>query len=245
MSRFLLVIIFFITYAFQIQGQVLVIDDDIHLVHLQDSVFVHLTWDNDETYGRFSSNGMILIRSGQALMVDTPMDDEKTQRLVDWLKDKLSVKVTRVIVGHFHDDCLGGLGYLHRSGVISVGNRLTAVKCRELQLPVPVIQFNGMLNFDFNGEPVECRYFGGGHTLDNITVWLPNRKILFGGCLIKSAGSTGLGNLSDAVVDEWDNTVRKVRESYNEISHVIPGHGETGSIELLEHTLRLVEAHTK
>jgi metallo-beta-lactamase class B len=241
MNHLFLMTALLLVFFFHVQAQVLVIDDDIHLVHLRDSVFVHVTWDNDETYGRFSSNGMILIRSGQAMMVDTPMDDEKTRRLVNWLKDNLSVKVTRVVVVHFHDDCIGGLGYLHRSGVISVGNWMTALLCRELQLPVPVLHFTGMLNFDFNGEPVECRYFGGGHTSDNITVWLPKNKILFGGCLIKSAQSTGLGNLSDAEVDQWGPTVKKLMAAYNDIDIIIPGHGEAGGPGLLEHTIRLVD----
>jgi metallo-beta-lactamase class B len=243
MSRLMLIAVFLISSVVYIQAQVLVVDDDIQLVHLHDSVFLHVTWDNDATYGRFSSNGMVLIRSGQALMVDTPTDDEKTERLVRWLRDKLSVKVTRVVIGHFHDDCLGGLGYLHRSGVISISNRLTAEKCRELKLPVTFIQFNDVLNFDFNGVPVECRYFGGGHTADNITVWLPGTKILFGGCLIKSAESKGLGNLSDAVVDEWASTVEKLMVTYDNIGIIIPGHGNTGGPELLEHTIRLVDAH--
>jgi metallo-beta-lactamase class B len=243
MNRLILVAVFLIISVVYIQAQVLVVDDDIQLVHLHDSVFLHVTWDNDATYGRFSSNGMVLIRSGQALMVDTPTDDEKTERLVRWLRDKLSVKVTRVVIGHFHDDCLGGLGYLHRSGVISISNRLTAEKCRELKLPVTFIQFNDVLNFDFNGVPVECRYFGGGHTPDNITVWLPGMKILFGGCLIKSAESKGLGNLSDAVVDEWASTVEKLMATYDNIGIIIPGHGNTGGPELLEHTIRLVDAH--
>jgi metallo-beta-lactamase class B len=226
-------------------GQLLIAEKDIALMHLQDSVFVHITWDQDETYGRYSSNGLVIIRSGRALMIDTPSDDAKTERLCKWLNETFKAKVTRVIVGHFHNDCLGGLGYLHRSGVVSLGNRLTALKCRELKLPVPMLLFNSEMKFDFHGEPVECRYFGGGHTSDNITVWLPNQKILFGGCLVKSAGSTGLGNLSDAVVDEWGHTVLKLMESYTEISHVVPGHGETGGVQLLEHTIRLVEAHTK
>lgn len=225
------------------QNTVLTVDRDISLIPLRDSIFIHLTWENDESYGRYSSNGLIVIRAGRALMIDTPADDAKTERLCKWLKDSFSVRVSRVVVCHFHDDCLGGLGYLHKTGVVSAANWLTAEYCRELQLPVPMILFNHVLNFDFNGEPVECRYFGSGHSPDNITVWLPEQKILFGGCLIKSAESAGLGNLSDAEPDEWDETVRKLIAAYSSIGIVIPGHGNAGGPELLEHTIRLVEAY--
>ena len=225
------------------QPAVLTVDNDISLIPLKDSVYVHVTWDNDETFGRYSSNGLVIIRSGKALLIDTPADDAKTERLCKWLERSLSAKVTRVVVCHFHDDCLGGLGYLHKTGVISVGNGLTAGICKQKQLPVPMLQFNELLKFEFYGEPVECRYFGGGHTSDNITVWLPGSNILFGGCLIKATESAGLGNLSDAVVDEWESTVRRLMDTYSSIGIVVPGHGNYGGPELLEHTVRLVEAH--
>jgi metallo-beta-lactamase class B len=50
-----------------------------------------------------------------------------------------------------------------------------------------------------------------------------------------------LGNLSDAVVDEWDDTIQKILNKYKEVKTVIPGHGNSGNIELLYHTLHLVE----
>ena len=40
----------------------------------------------------FSSNGMILIKNRQAIMVDTPMNNEKTKRINIYLKDSLGVE---------------------------------------------------------------------------------------------------------------------------------------------------------
>lgn len=242
MSRLVLILIFYVT-VISATAQVLHVDKDIQLVHLHDSVFMHVTWDNDEVYGRFSSNGLVLIRMGRALMVDTPMDNEKTESLVIWLKDSLSVMVEQVIVGHFHADCLGGLGYLQSIGVKSSGNKLTVEKCREMRLPVPAESFTATHVFDFHGERIECRYFGPGHSVDNIIVWIPDQEILFGGCLVKSMNSEGLGNLSDAVTEEWDTTVKKLKNSYSNIGTVVPGHGDAGGTELLNHTIQLVEAY--
>lgn len=219
----------------------IVIDDDIQLIHLQDSVYVHVTWHHLDDFGRFPSNGLIVIRNGQALMIDTPMDNDKTERLTNYLKESMSVDLVKLIIGHFHDDCLGGLGYLQSIGIESIANAMTIEKCKEIGLPVPSTSFTDSLTFDFNGEQIECRYFGAGHSFDNITVWIPSEKILFGGCLIKSIDSNGLGNLSDAVVDDWDMTVEKVLKEYPEIKTVIPGHGDIGGIELLTHTIELVD----
>jgi metallo-beta-lactamase class B len=217
------------------------IDPDIQLIHLQDSIFVHVTWHHLDDFGRFPSNGMIVIKNGQALMIDTPMDNDKTEKLSRYLKDSMIVDVTKLIIGHFHDDCLGGLGYLQSIGVESVANSRTIAKCKELGLPVPSIGFADSLNFDFNGKAIECRFFGPGHSFDNITVWLPDNNILFGGCLVKSIESRGLGNLSDAVVAEWDQTIEHLMEKYIVIQTVIPGHGNFGGTELLTHTIQLVK----
>ena len=174
-------------------------------------------------------------------MIDTPMDNDKTKRLTNYLKESMSVDLVKLIIGHFHDDCMGGLGYLQSIGIESIANAMTIEKCKEIGLPVPSTSFTDSLSFDFNGEQIECRYFGAGHSFDNITVWITSEEILFGGCLIKSIDSNGLGNLSDAVVNDWDMTVEKVLKEYPEIKTVIPGHGDFGGIELLTHTIELVD----
>jgi len=218
----------------------IVIDNDIQLIHLQDSIYVHVTWHYLDNFGRFPSNGMIIIKNGQAVMIDTPMDNDKTERLTEYLEDSMHVELTKLIIGHFHDDCLGGLGYIQSKGIESIANSMTIDKCKELGLPIPSTSFADSLIFDFNGEQIVCRFFGGGHTFDNITVWIPGKKILFGGCLIKSYNSKGLGNLTDAVVDDWDITIRKLIDKYPDINTVIPGHGDFGGAELLIHTIELV-----
>jgi metallo-beta-lactamase class B len=239
-----LILIFGLIGLFSSKAQTnekIVIDNDIQLIHLRDSVYVHVTWHHLDNFGRFPSNGLIVIKNGQALMIDTPMDNDKTERLTKYLKDSMSVDLAKLIVGHFHDDCMGGLGYLQSIGIESIANSITIEKCKEIGLPIPSTPFTDSLTFNFNGEQIDCRFFGAGHSFDNITVWIPNKKILFGGCLIKSIDSKGLGNLSDAVVNDWDSTVEKVMKKYPEIKTVIPGHGDFGGIELLTHTIELVD----
>ncbi|HDR88874.1 MAG TPA: subclass B1 metallo-beta-lactamase [Bacteroidetes bacterium] len=219
------------------------VDEDIFLIPLGDSVYIHETWHETAHTGRFSSNGMIVIRNGEAVMIDTPMDNDKTERMTKYVNEQLGARVALFVAGHFHDDNIGGLEYLHRIGVKSIALDLTVEACRERGLPVPMQAFTDSLHFQFNGEHLVCRFFGPGHSFDNITVWLPQRKILFGGCLIRSADARGLGNLSDAVVEEWDTTVGKILEAYPDVGVVVPGHGEWGGKELLTHTMELVRRH--
>ncbi|PKP29640.1 MAG: subclass B1 metallo-beta-lactamase [Bacteroidetes bacterium HGW-Bacteroidetes-17] len=216
------------------------IDDDIQLIHLRDSIYVHVTWDRMENFGRFSSNGMIIIKNGQAIMIDTPMDNDKTEKIVTFLKDSWNVDLVKLIIGHFHDDCLGGLGYIQSKGIESIANSKTIDLCKKKKLLIPSTSFDDSFMIDFNGEKLICSYFGAGHSPDNITVWIPSKKILFGGCLVKSSNSRDLGNLSDAVVKDWDSTIKKIIINYHEIQTVVPGHGDIGGSELLVHTIKLV-----
>ncbi|MBN2425259.1 MAG: subclass B1 metallo-beta-lactamase [Calditrichaceae bacterium] len=245
-TKFLLIpflTLFYVLYGFGDEsGHTIMVNQDIQLIQIADSFFVHTTWFNSPDFGRYPSNGLIYINNGRALMIDTPVNNELTSRLYTLLTDSMKVRIKKIIVGHFHDDCLGGLSFLHEQGLESYGCELTKQKCIELNLPQPENTFSEELIMDFEGKHIICRYFGGGHTIDNIVVYFPEDKILFGGCLIRSMTSKNLGNLQDAVVNEWDKTILKLKDEFKDIKYVIPGHGPYGGTELMDHTLELVKA---
>lgn len=222
------------------ENKIITINNDIQLEQLQDSIFRHITWEESEQFGRFPSNGMIVIKKGQAIMIDTPFDNEKTELIYNYLKDSMQVEVIKQIGGHFHLDCIGGLEFLHSKGVESIANHLTIEKCKEEGLVEPITSFKNKLIVDLNGLKLECRYFGSGHTHDNIVVWIPEYKILFGGCLIKSANATTLGFTGDADMENYDFTIVKILKEYPQINMVVPGHGSVGGKDLLTHTIELV-----
>ncbi len=241
MKRFILFLTFSMSLVFCLaQSDTLTINDDLQLVHIKDSIFAHVSWVNSEQYGRFSCNGLLIIRGNQAVMIDTPMSVDQTEELCDFILGKWGAQVMMLIAGHYHDDCIGGLDYLHEQGAQSLASMLTVAKCEEDGLPIPTIEFESEYDFRFEDIEVECRFFGGGHSFDNITVWLPKQCILFGGCLVKSAQSRGLGDLADAVINDWIPTIQKVQYAYPEVETVIPGHGNIGGADLLDHTISLV-----
>lgn len=227
------------------QHDTIKINRDIQLIHLKDSFFLHVTTDYIEGFGMVSSNGLLVIRNGNALMIDTPMDEIKTAAILDYLCDSMHTNVTVFIPGHWHNDCIGGLAELHRRNVFSIANEMTRAECIKRNLEVPKASFSKYLTWSFCGIPLECRYAGAGHSLDNIVVYFPEQKILFGGCLIKSAGSTTIGNIADADVQAWPKTLRKVQKKYPDAEIIIPGHGSVGSLELIEHTIGVVNQYLK
>ncbi|MFL0803275.1 MAG: hypothetical protein K6L81_06130 [Agarilytica sp.] len=72
---------------------------------------------------------------------------------------------------------------------------------------------------------------------DNLIVWLPERRILFGGCLVRSMTWHDLGFIGDANVNSWADTVRSIQRKYSQINTVVPGHGEIGDSAILAHTI--------
>jgi metallo-beta-lactamase class B len=90
-------------------------------------------------------------------------------------------------------------------------------------------------------ESVIIKFFGEGHTRDNVVGYFPSEKILFGGCLIKEVGARK-GYLGDANVADWSGTVRKIKKHYPSVNIVVPGHGAFGNKRLLDYTIRLFKS---
>lgn len=216
------------------------ITPDIELIKLNDNFFIHTTWIESDEFGRFPSNGLIFTKNGKALLLDTPNSNEQMDTLYTYLKDSLNTKISKFIPGHSHPDCIGGFKFLQSVNVESLSGEKTKAICMNQNLPVPELSFRDSLTFYFEGEKVICRYFGGGHTIDNIVVYFPSSKILFGGCLVKSAYSKNLGYIKEAVLEEWDSTIEQILIEFLDIEIVIPGHGGYGDKQLLHHTIQLV-----
>lgn len=106
--------------------------------------------------------------------------------------------------------------------------------------PIPEHGFNDHYTFNAGGLEVITKFFGEGHTKDNVVAYVPADQVLFGGCLIKENGA-GKGNLEDANTAAWSNTVAKVKAAYPRVRLVIPGHGKHGGTELLDYTLALFQ----
>lgn len=217
------------------------INDEIELIHVKDSIYIHKTWFDFPGFGKFPSNGLVFIKNGKALLIDTPVTNDQTKILYEYLKNKMGAKISEVIVCHSHEDCLGGLDFLHSKEISSISCNLTKNKCEELKRSIPIHSFSETMISSFEGEGLILDHPGGGHTEDNIVVYFAKSKVLFGGCLVKENDSENLGNIKEAVTEEWDLTVQKVLDRYSDVEVIIPGHGEHGGKELLTHTIELVK----
>jgi len=216
------------------------VSKNIELLRISDHVYIHISYAELPGFGRFPSNGMIYINEGKAFLFDTPATDSLTKILVSWIIDSMKLKIAGFVPNHWHDDCMGGLRYLQSVGITSYANQMTIEIARTKGLPVPTHGFKDSLSLNLGDKVIDCYYFGPGHTPDNIVVWIPSEKILFGGCMVKELNATGLGNITDADLNEWPKTIDKVTDRFKTAKIVIPGHGQFGGLELLQHTRELL-----
>ncbi|MFC1490364.1 subclass B1 metallo-beta-lactamase [Candidatus Latescibacterota bacterium] len=217
------------------------VSDDLELIKLSENAYIHVSYLELQGNGRTPANGLIFINDSKAFIIDTPWNDELTKALIDWMQNNLNVEVVGMIATHSHEDCMGGLNEIHRRGIQSYASMLTYEIAEREKLPLPQNVFNKKISLDNVGKQIIAGYYGAGHAVDNIVVWVPSEKILFGGCMVKTLGARGLGNISDADYDQWPNTLKSVLEEYPDAEIVIPGHGPHGGIELIHHTIELFE----
>ncbi|MTI22700.1 subclass B1 metallo-beta-lactamase [Fulvivirga sp. RKSG066] len=217
------------------------LSEDLQVEQLTKNTYRHISYLNTDTWGKVGCNGMIVMNNNEALIFDTPANEEASAELINWVQDSLKAKVIGVVVTHFHWDCLGGLNSFHEKAIPSYASQKTITLAQADSVPIPQHGFDQSLELTVGDIKVINTFFGAGHTHDNVVSYVPDDKVLFGGCLIKSMG-TGKGNLEDANTDSWPGTVQAIKDSRPEVEIVIPGHGKTGGISLLDYTIELFES---
>lgn len=242
MRKRLIFFLLALVYTFTAQAQkkeMLKISKDLEIIPLSDKSFIHVSYVTYPSFGRVACNGLLYIDQNEAVVMDTPPNDEISEQLLDWISQEFpNTKVTTVIINHYHSDCLGGLQAFHDAGAQSYASALTQKLAAQDSAVVPQNTFTKKKKIKVGSQEVICDLPGEAHTRDNIVSWVPDEKILFGGCMVKSVGATK-GNLADANEQEWAETIGKVKKKYAEAELIIPGHGEAGGIELLDYTMEL------
>jgi glyoxylase-like metal-dependent hydrolase (beta-lactamase superfamily II)/peptidoglycan/xylan/chitin deacetylase (PgdA/CDA1 family) len=213
----------------------------------------------------FPANALLAEMPDRTLvLVGSPYDGQATKALMRWVRDGFGERQWVAINTHFHLDGSGGNAVLREAQVPVYGSDLIKslifergeearrntwqawaasdpawaqrIKAAELSAPDKVFPAQQGLTLTYGGERLEVRYPGPGHSPDNMVVWFPDRKLLFGGCLV--LGRDRVGYAEDADLARWPASVNSLRKLQPAL--VVPGHGAVGGPELLEKTARIV-----
>ena len=208
------------------------------VTQVSENAFVHTTYLQTNDFGKVPCNGLIVRNSREAIVFDTPSNDKDAEALIQWIKATLDCRIVGIIPTHFHYDCLGGLKAFEQNNIPSYANAQTIELAKANNYTVPQNGFRDSLVLKVGSENVTVKYFGEGHTKDNVVGYFPSENVMFGGCLIKETGASK-GYLGDANVAAWSETVEQVKRAYPNVKVVVPGHGAHGSKKLLDYTIQL------
>lgn len=226
------------TLAFE-KGPFQVINPDLQVQQLSDDVWLHVSFQNYKG-SRVPANGIFVVRNNGIVIADTPWGDESTKALVKWIDKTYEQPVIGVIASHFHHDSLSGLDFLNESDIpVYVSPKTRSLISKEKQQQVTVIE--GLIgeNTQIDLHNVKVLFPGGAHSHDNIMVYYPQDKVLFGSCAVRSIDFRGRGNVSDADEKAWPVSIDNALQSFNDVKIVVPGHGKPGDAQLLKYTISL------
>jgi peptidoglycan/xylan/chitin deacetylase (PgdA/CDA1 family) len=233
---------------------------EVTLTRLTDTLWLHTSTREQEGVGRFPSHGLLVERPGGGLLIDSAWGSAATVELLEQIERELGQLPRAAIVSDFHDDRAGGTAALEAAGVEVWSSPGIIARLIAASEPAPAHALE-LTQASWSGTladvDVEVWFPGAGHSPENLVVWLPDQRVLFGGCLLRAYESRGLGNLDDADLGAWAPTLRAVRERVADadskpgheasgagrarVELVVPSHGDVGGPALIDHSLALVE----
>ncbi len=216
--------------------------DDLYVKRIDEGLWLHVS--THLLDGKPApANGVIVAGPAGAIVIDTPWEDDQTVRLLDWMKRAIPQRVIACVVTHAHADRMGGIRTMHARGVPTYGSTLTAEFARAQGDPPPAHTFDDHLSLSTGADSLDVFYPGPAHTRDNVVVWLPERRVLVGGCMIRSARTRSLGYTDEADLERWPASLANVRAHCPNPVMVIPGHGPIGGVDAIANTGRLLREH--
>ncbi|WP_025739710.1 subclass B1 metallo-beta-lactamase [Aquimarina pacifica] len=233
---FLAILLSFLTQM--IIAQEINVSENLKIMKLSEHSYIHtstITLDNGATFG---CNGFIYRNNDEVYIFDSPANDQALIELIQWLQKELKVTIKGVIFNHFHEDSTRGIAIYKKNGILTIGSKKTAKLLITEKREQPDQIFDTSLTLQLGDKTILNSFFGEAHTQDNIVSYFPDEELLFGGCMLKSLKASK-GNIDDANLQEWSNTITKIKQAYPKLKTAIPGHGNYGDSELLDYTISL------
>lgn len=199
------------------------------------------------------------------VLVDTPYTPEATESVLTWIERTFgAVRVIAINTG-YHVDNLGGNKALLDRGIPVFGSDKTVEllqergeQTRDLTLgwienpgqrtykqahaeipyrePDHVFPLEEGLHLNIGAEDLQVYFPGESHAPDNVVVYFPQKKLLFGGCMLRAGN--GLGNTADANLEQWKSSLLRLKSFQCE--YIIPGHGIRFDKRLIDHSIALL-----
>ena len=208
---------------------------------------------------------LVEMANSDLVIVGSTYTPEAMSSLLDWADAHFGLRRIVAINTGYHVDNLGGNAALVKRGVPIYGATETAELLQRrgertrkvvlglitdkassvyqahahmvLRPPTRMFALPEGLHLRFGSEEVVVFWPGPSQAPDKVVVYFPERRLLFGGCMI--LGGDKVGNVADADMSNWPDAVRALVRFPADV--VVPGHGERLDPQLVQHTLDLLQ----
>jgi len=228
---------------------------DLQFTELSDDVVV-------ATSSPFAANSLLVrTADGTVILLDTPFTPHDTEALIEWARDRWGAYPAFAVNSHWHLDASGGNQVLLAHGAEVIASKRTTelleqrgakMKAGMLEYfaerdpstrteleqfqPTPasrVLEVGERTVVQLGGEEIWLIYPGPSHSVDSIGIYFPQRRLLYGGCAVRSDGK--FINRDEADFTNWADAVE--RFAALEPLTVIPGHGIRFDPQMLTETI--------
>jgi metallo-beta-lactamase class B len=223
----------------------------ITLSHLRGNVYVVV-----EDYPLSDENSAVCVGRDSVTVIGATFTPESAQQLATEIAKVTPKPIKEVIDTNYNLDRAGGNAYFRSIGARIVSTDLTrallerewsgmveSARERYAEYPagpvtLPDRTYPG--DFELQGGRVRGIYLGPSHSPDDIFVYFPKEKVLYGGCILKEQ----LGNLALASLVEYPKTLKKLKGLNLGYTTIIAGHwSPIHGPELVDQYLQLLEAN--
>lgn len=229
------------TFLTQLQA-----DYPVTLSPIADGVWVHTTNYRLPGQSPIPVNGLVVVDGEEVTLVDGAWGELATVSLLEKIRTETGKPVTKMIVTHHHADRTSGVDAAERVGIEVFTHPTTPMLAARAGWPAPntsVAELEAPQSRIRVGK-LEVAYPGHGHASDNLVAYLPDSKILYAGCAVRGAGSETLGNVEDADMTKWRDSLLWTKATYPETQTVVPGHGKGANLSLIDATIALIDEAT-
>ena len=206
-----------------------------------------------EDYYYVKENSVVYIGNSYVTVIGATWTPQMASLLATEIA-KITAKPIKEVIDTNHDlDRVGGNAYFKSIGARIISTKLTSDLLeqegeRSLELTRKSFSDFPKLNIvlpdkifasDFTLQDGNIRgiYLGPSHKPDDIFVYFPKEKVLYGGCVLKEL----LGNLDGADLTEYPKTLQKLKKLGLDITTIIAGHfSPVHGPELIDQYLQLL-----
>ena len=126
------------------------------ITKLSNHVYEHTSFLKTNDFGTVDCNGMIVINENEAIVFDTPADNESAAELIKYLSITHHYKINGIIPTHFHEDCVGGLEKFNENNIPSYASNKTIafLKKKGKVFSKPIQGFDDSLTLNVGNKKV-------------------------------------------------------------------------------------------